>query len=655
MPGSFNVNRLPEGFKKESSYGRVKDNTIYVGVVKDNKDAQRMGRVAVWIPEIGGDPNNKNSWFVMSYASPFAGVTDPNALVEDSKKMEESQSSYGFWMNPPDLENQVLCCFANGDTSLGYWFACIWQQNMNHMVPGIAAGLPAEDGDYCDAQPPVVEYNKWSKENPDTPKRPVYTPLAEGLSQQGLLKDGERGSSTSSVRREAPSKLYGWLTPRGNQVYVDDNEANEFIRMRTRSGAQVLVNETTGFVYINSKDGNSWVEISDKGVDIYSRGAVSMRSEGSMNLHADGSLNIEADGNLNLRAGGNLTIQSAHHTHVAGNGDLALQFGGHASTQAAGQITLASGGNLTMGASGNITQASGGNNIRSASTIYDNASPSAPAPSPLAAKVEQPRELPEVDGEAPCYEQTTRKTITRRMPTHEPYKGHPKAGAGPESGDENTNQENKPDLKKSDEFASPEDANAVTNSSVVPGEAAKDLENITDDDVTWLAVCLLTEAGGLGDDMLAAVGQVVINRAATSFGGNKRNNKWSGVKKYVLAYAAFSYFWSSNGRSLDVGGGAKRSGGSLTVSDSLFAAGEKRGIDKIKSSQGSKEWNHCKDIATKLLNGTYQASSAVAPIKANKRCVMYANLDSASPAWAVPSKKVTQVGKPRRSHTFFLQ
>lgn len=653
MPGTHNVNRLPDGFKKETSYGRPRDNTIYVGIVKDNVDAQRMGRVAVWIPEIGGDPNNKNSWYIMSYASPFAGVTDPNKLVEDSKKMDESQSSYGFWMNPPDLENQVLCVFANGDTSMGYWFACIWQQNMNHMVPGIASGTPAEDGEYCDVEPPVVEYNKWSKENPDDPKRPVFSPLADGLSKQGLLKDKARGSSDSSVRREAPSKLYGWLTPRGNQVYVDDNEANEFIRLRTRSGAQLLINETTGFVYINSKDGNSWVEISDKGVDIYSRGAVSMRSEGSLNLHADGSLNIEADGNLNLRAGGNLTMQSAHHIHAAGNGELALQFGGTASLQTAGQLVLASGGNITMGASGNITQASGGNNIRSASTIYDNASPSAPAPSPLAAKVEQPRELPEVDGEAPCYEQTTRKTITRRMPTHEPYKGHPQAGADASSGDENTNQENKPDLKKSDEFASPEDA-AAANSNVVPGEAAKDLENITDDDVTWLAVCLLTEAGGLGDDMLASVGQVVINRAATNFSSNARNSKWSGIKKYVLAYAAFSYFWSSNGRSLDVGSPVRKSG-RVQVSDSLFQAGEKRGIDKIKSAQGSREWNHCKEIATKLLNGTYSASPAVAPIKANKRCTMYANLAHANPAWAVESKKVTTVGKSPRSHTFYLQ
>jgi hypothetical protein len=648
MKPSFNPKVLPRGYRRDSHMGRVRDSNIYVGVVKRNDDGQRMGRLAVWIPEIGGDPNNPQNWFIVSYASPFAGVTNPNALVEDATNLDGTQQSYGFWMNPPDLENQVLVCFANGDTALGFWFACLYQQNMNHMVPGIATGTPTEDGNYCSSQPPVAEYNKWSKENPDKPKRAAYTPLANGLSEQGLFSDPERGPADSSARREAPSKVYGWLTPRGNQVYVDDNPANEFIRMRTRSGAQVLVNETTGFVYINSKNGNSWVEISDKGVDIYSKGAVSLRSEGSLNLHADGSLNIEADGNLNLRAGGNLTLQSAHHSHFAGNGDLVLDFGGTASTKAGGNILLAATGAVRSGAGGDITASSGGSNIRSASVIFDNASTAAPPANAPSAKVEQPRDLPEVNGSAPCYQQSTRKTITRRMPTHEPFVNHPKAGG---SGD----QSNNPDLKKSDEYASAADANSVANSSTVPND---DNTSFTDDDVSWLTVCLLTEAGGLGDDMLAAVGQVVMNRSSVGFAGNVRNDAWSGIKKYVLAYAAFSFFWSSNGRSLDVGGGKPARSGSpprLTIPPALFAAGEKKGIDKIKSSQGSTEWNHCKQIATQLLAGTYNASTAVAPIKANKRCTMYVNASTASPVWAVPSKFVTQVGHPRLSHSFYLQ
>ena len=326
---SIYANRTPEGLEKNNHLGRIRDTSIYVGIVKDNVDAQRMGRVAVWIPELGGSPDKESSWFIVSYASPFAGVTPSASLKPDGTTMEDGgQQSYGFWMQPPDLENHVLVCFANGDAARGFWFACIYQQNMNHMVPGIPSGLPLEETDTCEAQPPVIEYNKASDESISEPKRAVFTPLHEGLTKQGLYSDDQRGTSTAGVRREAPSKVFGWVTPRGNTIHIDDNPDNEFIRFRTRSGAQILVHETEGYIYANSKNGNSWVQISDYGVDVYSQGSVSLRAEGSLNLHSDTSLNIEADGNLNLRAGGNLTLQSANHTYIAGNGNLALQVGG---------------------------------------------------------------------------------------------------------------------------------------------------------------------------------------------------------------------------------------------------------------------------------------------------------------------------------------
>jgi hypothetical protein len=636
MKASFNPPRPPRtNFFNSQSAGRL--NGIYVGVVKNNVDVQRMGRLAVWIPEHGGDPADSTGWFTVSYASPFAGVTPATSLVQNSTDMSGSQQSYGFWMVPPDIDNQVLVCFVNGNTSKGFWFGCLYQQNMDYMVPGIAAGAAPGNQMIANSNPVVVEYNKWSNENPDTPHRPIFKPLSDGLSSQGLYPDPERGPSSTSARREAPSKVFGWLTPRGNSVHVDDNPDNEFIRLRTRSGAQVLIHETTGYVYINSKEGNSWAEISDKGIDLYSQGTISVRAEGSLNLRSDASMNFESVGNMNFRTGGNLTMQSAHNTDIAGNGHLVLQFGAQASLKSAG-ILLDSSGALRLGANGDLTMASSGNNVRSASAIYDNSSPSAPSPGAPSATVPTPANLPDIGGSAPAYSNSNTSTITLRMPSHEPFANHPSTSNASLS------------IVSSTEFASPSDAAEAANSNVV---ATNGPANVTADDMDWLTVCLLTEAGGLGNDMQAAVGQVVMNRVATTFSQNKLNGNWSGIKQFVLAYAAFSYFWSTNGASLNVGS-PMRVNGRIQVTDALFQSGEQRGLQKIQASKGSASWNACAAVAKQIAAGTYSGGSNVALIKANKRCTMYANLSLVQPAWATPAKFVTQVGNPRLSHSFYL-
>lgn len=287
------LNRTSDNVQSTTSQGRIRETGIFLGIVKGNADPQRMGRLQVYIPEFGGDPTEEANWYTVSYASPFAGATNPDDLKEgeEGKTMYGSQMSYGFWMIPPDLENQVLVCFANGDTSRGYWFACVYQTFMNHMVPGVALNKSTNDEINELNLPPVTEYNKLEPDGDVwDPKRPVFEPLHEGLRNQGLYTDPERGPATTSARREAPSKVFGFSTPRGNNIHIDEDPENEFIRLRTRSGVQILIHETTGYIYMISKEGNSWMEISDDGIDMYSKKSISMRAEQNINIHADGSV-----------------------------------------------------------------------------------------------------------------------------------------------------------------------------------------------------------------------------------------------------------------------------------------------------------------------------------------------------------------------------
>jgi len=336
--------RAEPEYSLNPSGGKILLDKTYIGFVKDNRDAIRMGRLRVWIPEISSDPSEESSWVTVNYMSPFAGAT----LVDDNKtsgeKFEDTQKSYGWWFIPPDLENEVVCVFINGDPSRGIWIGCLYNQLMNHMVPGIATGKSFGDPTKKNERP-VSEYNKKSNVPISNPRRPTYDPLFLGLQRQGLTEDMIRGQSSSSARRESPSRVGGILTPRGNHLVMDDGftdpeaeiqkksqgfgvkfdknttpsnhsdifpvrsptnknfRRSELIRFRTRSGTQVLISETEGMVYIISRDGNSWMEVSNEGyVDIYGFGDISIRSEKNINIRADRDVNLEAGRDVNIKA-----------------------------------------------------------------------------------------------------------------------------------------------------------------------------------------------------------------------------------------------------------------------------------------------------------------------------------------------------------------
>jgi hypothetical protein len=426
------ANKLPEAFR---SNPRKMPLSIYIGFVKRNEDVQRMGRLSVFIPEFGGDAADPASWIIVSYASPFAGATDPSKINPSSVTMDGSQQSYGFWMVPPDLNNEVAVFFANGDISRGYWFACCYQQYMNHMVPGVAINATTDPSPPIKTGP-VVEYNKGNVGSVEHPLRPRFLPLSNGLTAEGLTSDLERGSASTSARREAPSQVFGVLSPRGNTVHIDDDTENEFIRLRTRGGAQILIHETTGYVYMNSKNGNSWLEISDAGVDVYTSASISMHAEQDFNVRADRNIIFDANANIFMRAGSQITMQAGKDIQIGAGGNLVLSaakdgsinVGGNLQAKAASAVRLQSGGDMSMNAAGK--------QIRAGSKIFDNCNG---APEASAADAVGPQGVNALNtattgsGGTPTWKYGAGRinTIVSRLPTHEPWGGHPNSKVPP--------------------------------------------------------------------------------------------------------------------------------------------------------------------------------------------------------------------------------
>jgi hypothetical protein len=273
---------------------------VYIGVVKRNDDNQEMGRLKVYIQEFGGNPENEESWISVSYASPFAGSTsiyDQGANVES---YDDTIKSYGMWMVPPDIDTRVLVAFANGKIDKGYWFACLFQRGTQVSIPGIPSRR-TYDGENIPAAPK----NK-RDQDPDNKKYVTHKPMYDALKKQGLEKDTLRGTSSSSVTRESPSKVMGILTPGQHQFVLDDGDKNgvsKLIRLRTTNGVQLLLDDTGGHVYLISKNGESWIELSADGqIHLYGSKDINIRSETNVNIRADKDVNIEAGNNVNIKA-----------------------------------------------------------------------------------------------------------------------------------------------------------------------------------------------------------------------------------------------------------------------------------------------------------------------------------------------------------------
>ena len=224
------------------------------------------------------------------------------------------------------------------------------------------------------ARLPVAEFNKEVNTAEATAgeetkvKKPKHL-FADILVEQGLVLDDIRGITSSSARRETPSQVFGISTPGpvdyegprgpvgklesqypnayisrlgGSTFVMDDGDTtfrrkkiasegppeyasvldnetdglpdvphNELLRLRTRTGHQILLHNSEDLIYIGNARGTSWIELSSDGkIDIYAEDSISVHTKKDINFLADRDINFEAKRNLNIKVGAEM------HTHV---------------------------------------------------------------------------------------------------------------------------------------------------------------------------------------------------------------------------------------------------------------------------------------------------------------------------------------------------
>lgn len=316
---------------------RFNPDQVQTAVVMDNRDPKKTGRLKVWISGSQSDQTEKGSWLTVRYASPFAGRSPGQA---NATSFSNQTKSYGFWAVSPDVGTTVLVFFANGNIHDGYWFGCVYDDQMNSMVPGPSTAKLDKYG--SDAEIPLVDYDR-NTVSADQVEKYINVPLVEGLRKQNLLYDPELGVVNRSSTRQITSTVYGMSTPRGQSIVLDDGYTDEELKgqswdddtdgyqntqfgnmsgdtrvgqrkaegivFRTRSGAQILLSEDKGNVFIINRDGTARLEMTPDGhIIIHGDKSFSVRAGEDINFSAGRDINMEAVGKLNMNIGGDTKL-----------------------------------------------------------------------------------------------------------------------------------------------------------------------------------------------------------------------------------------------------------------------------------------------------------------------------------------------------------
>jgi hypothetical protein len=514
--------------EKREATGKGSNNPgPYLAKIVSFLDPAYMGNLQVQIlQEVGSEKQKEGQLHQVRYMSPFMGYTN-SEFATTELDYNNSQKSYGMWMIPPDVGSIVMVIFVEGDPKKGYWIGCVHNaQNpgVNFMTPGYAS--TTYNSEDIKKRLPVAEYNQkaigMTPADLSKTKKAIH-PFKKILDKQGLLLDDIRGITTSSARREWPSAVFGISTPGpidkqdgakkaktgkidnqattfvsrlgGSSFVMDDGDDkflrkkpaseappeyasvenketggdvtiphNELIRLKTRTGHQILLHNSEDLIYIGNARGTTWIEMSSNGkIDIYAEDSISVHTKNDLNFYADRDINMECGRNFNTKVGGEMqtevikdqnsivkgnqsnwvvgnvnTTIDGNHLHKNG-GNFDLKSGGNNKLTAGGNSELNSGGNNVITAGGGLDIKSGGASkwtgggatsiggaslVLSASTINLNG-PAAPTAATAAEAAEA--ELPKVLKTHSVPDEKGSKlfnTIMRRVPTHEPWAHH---------------------------------------------------------------------------------------------------------------------------------------------------------------------------------------------------------------------------------------
>jgi hypothetical protein len=438
--------------------GETEATKITLGQVVNTNDPDQAGRVQVFCANLG-DQNIKDirdvPWAMP--VTPFNGVITHGTRGREDSPVNGA-NAYGFFA-VPKLNSWVVVACLNGDTSTRIWLGCLSPHLFTHTLPhGAYAyqnqnGLP--DGPFASGMRPLepmyTNYTtaftkageslvggtpseprrnmEWRTRGVDTAVTALNPEMLNfyGFTQQFVQPDDfnytfteENGDQRNifctgyDKSREFPNKTsersynqanydpqtYTFTSPGMHSLSMDDRNWNCRVRLRTTGGHQVIMDDTNERIYISTAQGQTWIEIDEKGtIDIYSMKDLSIRAGGDINMTSDQTIRMHAKQGIHLQTPSECRIHSGADLHMKTDANARLHASADVKIQSGGDAHIKSGGRGLWTAGSTLNYLSGGNTVVQGAEIHLNG----PAPDPA-----------DVAGDAAAF-------WTSRVPEHEPW------------------------------------------------------------------------------------------------------------------------------------------------------------------------------------------------------------------------------------------
>lgn len=434
-------------------------NKITVGTVVDTDDPQQNGRVRVVCLALNDyftDDVENIPW--ASYASPLGG-TFQNGVRGPNDDVTTGSTSYGMW-GVPKIGAQVLVACIDGNPLFRVWLGCLYESFTPHTMPHgryVHTEAKSPEGPVSSANAPIQplydnltkaftsrSHNyEWRTRAADRMVSAVnndvvhLTQSPRPDDEQFVLveEDGNVESITQGYQPTSTgigddttahlfegikdSHIYSWTTPGFHSISMDDSGTNCRMRFRTSSGHQIIMDDTNERVYINTAEGNNWIELDQNGnIDIFSSRRISIHAEKDINFASDQSIRFHAAKGIHMYSGAEIALHAMTDISARAESDMALRSYADLYIQSGADLNIKSGGSLFAAASSNIdvlassnvniTSSSamnikaGGNLIASGSQVHFNGPPASSA-SDAADATDQPAKF------------------VNRLPQHEPW------------------------------------------------------------------------------------------------------------------------------------------------------------------------------------------------------------------------------------------